>query len=127
MDRWRCATLQHDRGASAVEFALILPLLLLVVFGIFEFGRAYNAQITLQHAVREGVRYHAIYDDAPGAKDRTVEAATSIDLDPDDVIVGDCDAGDPTSVSANYGFSFLVWDFGPDFTMSAEGSMRCGG
>jgi len=36
----------RDRGAAAVEFALLLPVLLLLVFGIIDFGRALNAQIT---------------------------------------------------------------------------------
>ena len=46
----------RDRGAAAVEFALLLPLLLLIVFGIIDFGRALNAQITLTQAAREGAR-----------------------------------------------------------------------
>ena len=46
----------RDAGAAVVEFALILPLLLLVLFGIIDFGRALNNQITLTQAAREGVR-----------------------------------------------------------------------
>jgi len=45
-----------DSGAAAVEFALVLPVLLLVLFGIIDFGRAYNMQIALTQASREGVR-----------------------------------------------------------------------
>ncbi|MBT8216030.1 MAG: pilus assembly protein, partial [Acidimicrobiia bacterium] len=41
---------KRESGAAMVEFALILPLLLLLVFGTIEFGRAYNAQNTLTHA-----------------------------------------------------------------------------
>ena len=47
---------RSDAGAAAVEFALVLPLLLLVLFGIIDFGRAYNMQIALTQASREGVR-----------------------------------------------------------------------
>ena len=50
----------RDRGATAVEFALLLPLLLLIVFGIIDFGRALNAQITLTQAAREGARLAAL-------------------------------------------------------------------
>ena len=60
---------QRDRGAAAVEFALVLPLLLLLVLGIFEFGRVFNIQISLSNAAREGARHMAVHDD-PG------EAAT---------------------------------------------------
>lgn len=45
-----------DRGAAAVEMAIVLPLLLLVLFGLVDFGRAFNAQMQLTQAAREGVR-----------------------------------------------------------------------
>ena len=45
-----------DRGAAAVEFALVLPLLLVLIFGMIDFGRAYNQQITLTQLAREGAR-----------------------------------------------------------------------
>ena len=43
-----------DRGAIIVEFALIVPILLVLLIGIINFGVAYNTQITLQGAAREG-------------------------------------------------------------------------
>jgi Flp pilus assembly protein TadG len=45
-----------DRGAAAVEMALVLPVLLFIVMGVIDFGRAYSAQIQLSAAAREGVR-----------------------------------------------------------------------
>jgi TadE-like protein len=51
----------RDRGAVAVEFALLLPILLLLVFGMIDFGRALNYQITLTQAAREGARLAALY------------------------------------------------------------------
>jgi Flp pilus assembly protein TadG len=45
-----------DEGAAAVEMALLLPILLIIVFGIIDFGRAYNTQIALTQGAREGVR-----------------------------------------------------------------------
>src|SRR3954470_16191750 len=45
-----------EDGAAAVEFALLLPILLIVVFGIIDFGRLYNMQIALSQGAREGVR-----------------------------------------------------------------------
>jgi len=54
-----------DRGAAAVEMALVMPLLLLMVFGIIDFGRMLNAQIALTEAAREGARVVALgYDDS---------------------------------------------------------------
>lgn len=46
----------RDRGAVAVEFALIVPILVALVFGFIDFGRAYNEQITLTQIAREGAR-----------------------------------------------------------------------
>lgn len=43
-----------------VEFALILPLLLLLVFGIIQFGIIYNTKITITNAAREGARKAAV-------------------------------------------------------------------
>ncbi|MHA7143344.1 TadE/TadG family type IV pilus assembly protein [Arthrobacter sp. TmT3-37] len=56
--------LQSERGAVALEMALVLPILLLILVGILEFGRVMNVQISLTHAAREGARHAAIhYDD----------------------------------------------------------------
>lgn len=45
-----------ERGASAVEFAIVLPVLFLIVAAIVDFGRAYFTQIQLANAAREGAR-----------------------------------------------------------------------
>jgi Flp pilus assembly protein TadG len=50
------AARDSEQGAAAVEMALLLPVLLLILFGIIDFGRMYNAQIALTQAAREGVR-----------------------------------------------------------------------
>jgi Flp pilus assembly pilin Flp len=52
--------LRKDSGAAAVELALLLPLLLLIVFGIIDFGRALNAQLTLTQAAQDGARLAAL-------------------------------------------------------------------
>jgi Flp pilus assembly protein TadG len=44
------------RGQAAVEFALVLPVLLLLIVGVLEFARAWNLHQTLTDAVREGAR-----------------------------------------------------------------------
>jgi len=47
---------RNSRGQSVVEFALVLPLLFLIVFGITEFGRAWLQMNILTTAAREGAR-----------------------------------------------------------------------
>ena len=64
-----------DRGAVAVEFALVLPLLLLIVFGIIDFGRMWNMQIALTQSAREGVRVLALGGSSGDAVSRTEAAA----------------------------------------------------
>jgi Flp pilus assembly protein TadG len=43
-----------------VEFALVLPVLILLIFGIIDFGRMLNAKITINEAAREGARAAAL-------------------------------------------------------------------
>lgn len=52
--------LKEEKGQALVELALILPVLLLLVFGIVEFGRVYGAYLTVNHAAREGARAAAV-------------------------------------------------------------------
>jgi hypothetical protein len=51
-----------ERGASAVEFALILPLVVLLLFGMVNTGLAYSDHVSVTNAVREGARYGAAVD-----------------------------------------------------------------
>jgi Flp pilus assembly protein TadG len=48
-----------DGGAALVEFALVLPVLLMIVVGMFSGGLLYNQKQQLTHATREGARYAA--------------------------------------------------------------------
>ena len=48
---------QHGKGQTLAEFALTLPILLLLLFGIVEFGRLFQSWVTLQNAARTAVRY----------------------------------------------------------------------
>jgi len=53
--------LRRDSGGQAVvETALVLPLLLLLLMGIIEFGRLGNAYLAVTHAARHGVRHAAV-------------------------------------------------------------------
>src|SRR5690349_21208488 len=61
---------KRDRGAAAVEMALVLPMLLILVFGIIDYGRMLNAQIRLTEAAREGARAATIENTSAAASTR---------------------------------------------------------
>src|SRR3954469_14916832 len=67
-----------DRGAVAVEFALVLPVLLLVIFGIIDFGRMLYAKITLAEAAHEGARAAALVGQSAGAS-QVAKSVTGLD------------------------------------------------
>jgi Flp pilus assembly protein TadG len=52
--------MSRDEGVAAVEFALILPVLALLLFGILEFGRVWSQYQVFQGAAREGARCAAV-------------------------------------------------------------------
>ncbi|MCA1065262.1 pilus assembly protein [Rossellomorea sp. AcN35-11] len=48
--------MKNEDGQSLVEYAFVLPLLLLLIFGIVDFGRYFHAALTVDHAGREAAR-----------------------------------------------------------------------
>ncbi len=117
-----------DRGSTLVETALMLPLLVLLVFGVVEFGRAYNAQVTLTHAAREGVRELALTQNSVSAANKAVTAATSLDPSDLSVVTSACNPGQATTLKISYPFTYDIPLFGQStITLTGEGVMRCGG
>ena len=70
----------RERGQSLVEFALILPTLMLVLLGIIQMGFVLNAYVTISNASREAARSATIYlydrDDSVSTNDTARNAAT---------------------------------------------------
>ena len=71
-----------ERGATLVEFAIILPILVLLTFGIIEFGVAFNADSTVAQSSRAGGRTAAISSLDPAMEYHAIEAAaTALNID----------------------------------------------
>ncbi|KQN95021.1 TadE/TadG family type IV pilus assembly protein [Arthrobacter sp. Leaf69] len=119
-----------ERGAVAVEFALLAPVLVMLLLGITEFGRAYNTQVTLSSAAREGVRVMAISNNATAARTAAKNSApalkpvlsdTNITITP-----ATCTTGAQVTFRITYSLATMTGIAGP-FTMEGRGVMLCGG
>lgn len=64
-----------DRGATIVEFAIVVPVLILITFAIFEFGLAFYEYLTVERATNEGARTAAFMGTDPTADCVAVGAA----------------------------------------------------
>lgn len=124
-----------ERGAVAVEFAIVAPLLVMLLLGIMEFSRAYNAQASLSAAAREGVRVMAISkspaDAKKAAKDTAVSlrpglADTDIAFKNLDTGTAVCEPGNRMTITITYSLSTMTGIAGP-FSMTGKGAMLCGG
>ncbi len=80
-----------ERAAELVEAALVLPILLTLLLGIFWIGRAFNVYETITRAAREGARY-AVLPSCASCGNTYVDTYSS---------AGSC-LGNPTNVFSNY-------------------------
>jgi Flp pilus assembly protein TadG len=117
-----------QKGQSMVEVALAMPLLILIVAGILDLGRAYFTYISLSDAAAEGASYAAIY---PTHTVQIIERAADnsnglVVLQPEMVSVeyDSLSAGSPITVSVSFDYELLtpiISGFVPDgiITMKA--------
>ncbi|MEX5256458.1 TadE/TadG family type IV pilus assembly protein [Kocuria arenosa] len=120
---------ESERGAVAIEFALVLPLLLTIIFAIIELGHAYNVQISVTHAAREAARTMAVeqvWSDAI-----TAAQDSSPSLDPADLsltpIPAACSPDATIEVRAQYPLPGLTGLMPSGITVTGKAAMQCGG
>lgn len=127
----------RQRGQSLVEMALVLPLLLLILLGIVDLGRVFNAYIVITNASREGALYGSFNPPKDSAavtdiKNRVLREASgsgiAIELDRVVVVSSGVAAGDPVTVTVAYPFgavSDIIGSFwgGGDLMLSAHTTM----
>jgi Flp pilus assembly protein TadG len=123
------------KGQSMVEFAMILPLFVLFIIGIFELGRAFFAYIAITNAAREGARVVTFW---PGKATilnvntainteiesspmvtvgniavRRIECGNSYQLVTSNVELDDCPTEEPIRVTIEYNFDLILDLFFP--------------
>ena len=127
--------LRDERGASAVEFAFIVPLLIVLVLGIAEFGRAFQVSGTLSAAAREGVRVMALQNNPAAARAAVRNAAPALDPAVTNAQITITPASCPVAGTATttvrltvtYTHPFLTDFFGSGVDLTGTGVMRCNG
>lgn len=138
--------LRREDGAAAVEFAIIVSLLVMLVFGMMQYGLAFFQTQNLRSAVREGARVAAVRGDASTVKaaiagasagslttgnfsyTQTVSGSTSTVCDDsnvgDEVLITLPTSSLPQSVRDQFSINI---PFGPTMTLDPKisGSFRC--
>ena len=141
MKRFR--KINNQDGAALVEFAIVLPVLFLLIFGMLEFSIMLYDKAMLTNATREGTRLGILYD----YPDRITE--TQIRLTVDGYLQNNLislngnptwsyptppetctDSGDMITVTVAYPYTFLVLpgfltSLAPNLTLGATTTMRC--
>ena len=104
---------RSDEGQAVVEFALIVPVLLVLVIGVFEFGRAWSAHQAVTDAAREGARVAVIADpaiteDSVRTVIRSALAGASLDGQLAEIELSGVNAatGEPARVAVRYPYQF---------------------
>ena len=69
----------RDRGASLVEFALILPVFALFIFATIDFGHLYSQDITVKNGAREGARSAAVGAAPADIQDAVLRSAANLE------------------------------------------------
>lgn len=106
-------TIHKSRGQSLVEFALVLPVLLMLMMGVLDFGRVFFTLVALHDAADEGATYAAIRpNDLSGVQERAAEASTElVPVDPTTVAIvypGTLAVGQPITVTVSFPFELYT-------------------
>jgi len=99
--------IRNEQGQTMTEFALVLPVLALILFAVIQFGIVFNNYVTLTDATRAGARKAAVSRDDPN---RDADVIAAIQSSASDLDVSKLSVPPPTS----------TWDSGSDVTVTAS-------
>ncbi len=118
-----------DRGSATVEFALVLPLVFVVVLGLVQVGLVVRDRLLVEAAARSGARAAAIQADPDAIDQAAMAAAPGLDPTRAQVFVARVGSrGDPVTVHIAYDDPFRVplvaWLLGPGVMLTADAGAR---
>lgn len=105
--------MKSQKGQTLVETALILPILLMLLFGITDFGRVFHVYLTLDHAGREAAREASVGSDDAVINLKIIDATSGLNKDKLGVSitpVGKVNraSGSEVTIELTYPFDFLT-------------------
>lgn len=100
----------RERGQALVEFALILPIMLLLICALVDFGRAYYTWLMVTNAAREGARIGATQQPIGAINTRIIDSADGLDPSRLTISVTNVQGprGEPIEVDLTYDFRFVT-------------------
>jgi Flp pilus assembly protein TadG len=119
----------RERGSATVEFALVLPLVLLMALALVQVGLLVKDQVVVEEAARAGARQATVTTDDQQARDAAVAAAVSLDAGELDVSVDrEGGAGSAVTVTVVYhagiDIPLVSWLFPDSVDISGIATMR---
>ena len=101
-----------DRGQAILEVAIVLPLLLVMVMGIVDFGLGLRDWITVTNATREGARVAAIGSSCSSIRQRVKDASSGLITSDSEITISPSDckfsSGDSAKVTVQYSYKLLT-------------------
>jgi len=122
-----------ESGVALIEFAFVLPILLVLAMGMLDFGRAFHTKSLLDQAAREGARVAVVTTpDLDIVEDRVNAVLASGGIAPTSVTVVGPDASNMVTVTVNATFTFITpgvfalvgGDYGNTIPMAGQTVMR---
>jgi len=100
----------RERGQALVEFAMILPIMLLLICALVDFGRAYYTWLMVTNAAREGARVGATQQPESAINARILDSIDGLDGSELTINVTNAQGprGEPINVDLTYNFEFVT-------------------
>lgn len=95
-----------EKGQSLAEFAMVVPIFLILVFAIVDFGMGFHAWITVTNAAREGARIGAVGADESTIEDRVLDTVGSLDEDDLQITIVNAGGSPGESVSVDVAYDY---------------------